>query len=180
MIETPHEHGRWWTSLVITKLPTQPSWKTGQFYFCVITPPAGTKTTAFTTQLMQISRPGKTAFTAFRLKWSHRSHHSLGKVGFRGRHVFHGMKERDNQETYQSVHWIINQTDRIDLKTSNLTSLLLVMVLVKLTILVNKVHFRGHSGVFLPKYAHGSGKDLGKRKFACTSKMSMYMQLSWT
>ena len=87
------------STLVITKLPTQPSWKTGQFYFCVITPPAGTKTTAFTTQLMQISRPGKMAFTASRLKWSHRSHHSLGKVGFRGRHVFHGMKE-----TYQSVH----------------------------------------------------------------------------
>ena len=146
MIETPHEQGRWLTSLVITKLPTQPSWKTGQFYFCVITPPAGTKTTAFTTQLMQISRPGKMAFTASRLKWSHRSHHSLGKVGFRGRHVFHGLKERDNQETYQSVHWIINQTDQIDLKTTNLTSLLLVMVLVKLTILVNKVHFRGVRG----------------------------------
>ena len=32
-----------------------------------------------------------------------------------------------------------------------------------------------HSDTFLPKYAPRSGKDWEKRKFTCTSKMTMYM-----
>ena len=32
-----------------------------------------------------------------------------------------------------------------------------------------------HSDTFLPKYAPRSGKDWEKRKFTCTSKITMYM-----